>query len=108
MEGIHTYNLEKKNYTNQKFEFYSYNLEKNFIYVMYKNMFTPSAFVISKRITAIKSLIEYNPIEKPEFFLNDFVEGNLKYRKQVNEKLSQVYTDDTAKWKHNDFHIYIE
>ena len=70
-------------------------------------MKTPSAFVIADRILKCMSLCEYNPNEKPDFFLNDFVEANLKYRKEVNEKLSSLYTNDTPyNWQLNDIHIY--
>ena len=50
---------------------------------------SPSALIIKQRLLHVIQLCRYDPIEFHHFFLNDWVEGNTKYRIQTNEIISR-------------------
>jgi len=50
---------------------------------------SPSALIIKQRLLHVIQLCKYDPIEFHHFFLNDWVEGNTKYRIQTNELISR-------------------
>ena len=48
----------------------------------------PLHLLLHRRITAIQVLCEYDPSHREDYWVNDWCEGNLRYRSFTDELLS--------------------